>query len=243
MSFVVEPAVMITAEHMENPLFLPLVMVGDRKFIALKKSDIKTERLLVQKHWSKERQLPKTSIIDTISELSNVAFWNHVRDQVNNAQKRELSTVNRRSRSTRVPATMVNDTPATIEIESIGDIPAKSMSVLLRQQPHTAMIELTAENLKYLADVVAFQLSQGDAFRKRPHRNDELVFNNGGSIGISMDYNKKKLRVQKKNANGVQKNKYIPVTDNQEDAKEEAENWLRREGEDESMEDAVNESP
>ena len=219
MSFVIEPARHIEAAHLSPPVDMSVRVVEDKTYVALKKSDRRWERILVTKVAAHEhRSLPRTSIFETIDSLARQAFWRKVKPQGDHteASVKKMKPISHQSRVVQAKAIMVVDTPATIEIPSIGQSLPYQMNILYPSPScNITMIELTKENLEYLASVVEHQLGEGDEFRKRPRKDND--FNNDGVKGLSLDYQRRSLRVRVKDDGGAVKNKYFKLGDGEED--------------------------
>ena len=82
MSFAIEPAVKVDAEHLTTPVLLPVVEVDGKKYFTLQKGDRRIKRVLLDTskvEQQSSRPLTSTSIIDDIVEAGRKEFWSRVR--------------------------------------------------------------------------------------------------------------------------------------------------------------------
>jgi len=215
MSLEFQPAIQIIGAHLTSPVVLFMKHIDNQRFVPLKKSDRRWERLLIvdKENCDASRGLPKTSICETIEELARAEFWRQLKPDepaVGNTSARAMSnTLSKQSKAIQAQAIMLLDKPAIIEIPPIGRIEAHTMHILLPnpQWSSTIYIEVNQQNISYLQRVVAEQLKQGDENRKRSR--PEESFPNEGVKGISFDYTRKQIRAMRKNSDGKVQNKYF----------------------------------
>jgi hypothetical protein len=225
MPFTIEHAKCINAQHLQQPVFMIVKEVDGKCYFDLKKSDRRMERLLVIDD-DAARSLPRTSIIETISELISKEFWSRLKD----TPAATTSVGCRMDKKAKAKALMIQGDPAEITIDAIEDIPSQKINILMSSpSSHTVMVELCEDVLVYLTRVIGVQLRQGDTYRKRQKKGDAEVFNNEGIKGISKDYAKNRIRAVKV-TDGATKNKYFAIDgDGDEEAVQHARSFLRDE--------------
>lgn len=224
MAFTCEPAIIINAEHLQTPVYMPVKEVDGVMYFNLSKSDKRLERLFGNTDPGRKRVFPDTSIVEDISAFINKQFWNSLSDE-NQPDVSPNSKTPRMSKSMKAKALAIAEDPISIELPAVSDLQPFSLRALMTQPTlRHCWIELCPSVLAYLHRLVRIQLDGDSCHRKRPKHDNR--FDNDGVAGISKDYASNRIRVSFVE-DGRSKNKYFQIIDSEDQAREDAKSFIR----------------
>ena len=147
MAFSIAPAAQITRG--EATCFACVSTIQDKQFFALNKSDRLMEGLFLQGRRDREscdRPMQRTTLIDDIRRLKD-------------ERVRQLCGFKggRWRRQHQVKLMSVEDTYGSIQLPAIGELPERSLSVVLNKPGVELFVELSEDVLEYLSQALSTQ--------------------------------------------------------------------------------------
>ena len=179
----IEDSICVILPDSPLPIFLhPLQIVDNRKFIKIAKGDHKIIRLLSSHSSSNERGLTKTSVIEDLIVLRNTKRCELLHQPAEQEQGPEDLGIDS---APAVKRRKVSDLelPEVVQLEApaIGRAGSTSMRVLMTKVGAPLSIEATADNIDYLREAIAEQISAtanpDEPVPKGIHRKVALVQN------------------------------------------------------------------
>ena len=200
MAVIISDAVELAMQHLKTPLFIPVKHVDGVRFFNLLKKDKKVERMLI-KNGGNARMLTDTTIIETVTQLRDEAYWQEL-------GKRDSCKRLRYTKELAAKAISLDDEIVTIDLPAIPDVVETTPAQVLFAKPGTGSmyIEMSESIISYLSRAVSSQRSNvaGDTIQ----RDTQCV---STMKGVSMDYKQNKIRAIKRDADGKRKSRSFPI--------------------------------
>lgn len=157
----IEDSICVFVPDSPLPIFLhPLQIVDNRKFIKIAKGDHKIIRLLSSHSSSNERGLTKTSVIEDLIALRNTKRRELLQQPSEQEQGPEDLGIDSAPAVKRHKVSDL-DLPEVVQLEApaIGRAGSTSMRVLMAKVGAPLNIEATNDNINYLREAIAEQIS------------------------------------------------------------------------------------
>jgi hypothetical protein len=161
----------ISAAHMTSAIEIPTRSIEGRTFIQLTK-DHRMARLLCRDGHNRKDAFTCTLVMETIKECRD----NVMRERVGARKGRKWT--NHQS----AKALVLEDTIHTITVPTIAGVEGKTFATVLEKPGSPVWIELTNDNLVYLADAVAKERELGEVRNKRQNNVSMLQVAKGSKI-------------------------------------------------------------
>lgn len=199
MPIAVTPAIEIRGEHMDQPVYLPVTVVGNTPFMTIAKQDRKIERLLLGKTDGSKRSLARTTFIETFKERVGRLFW----EQLGRTPKKRMSKADK----ARIIA--IEDEVGVIDAPPVDGHDISELKVLMTKPWDKKKVEATDATIEYLRAVACLDLEKHQPSARSGPKDK---FDNHGVRGISMSYSKDCI-VAKRRSDGGGKytTKYIKI--------------------------------